>query len=230
MSIATLILGESGSGKSCSLRHLPPDKTLLVQCISKPLPFRAAGWHKRQKNAAGEVVGNITQTASVEKIIAAMQRSAHEIVVIDDYQAVLLNELMARSSERGYEKFVDIAKGAWEIFQCAGSLAANRRVYILAHTQSGEDGHVRMKTVGRMVDEKIVPEGWFTIVLKAEAVNGNYLFATQSNGKDCCKSPMGLFAEQHIENDLAAVDSAICGYYAIETGRAASQPQSQPER
>jgi len=158
-----------------------------------------------------------------------MQRSAHEIIVIDDYQAVLLNELMMRSSERGYGKFVDIAKGAWDIFRCAGSLAANRRVYILAHTQTGEDGHLRMKTVGRMVDEKIVPEGWFTIVLKAEAINGNYLFATQSNGKDCCKSPMGLFDEQHIENDLAAVDAAICGYYGLETGQPASQAQAQPQ-
>lgn len=214
MSTATLILGNSGSGKSTSLRNLDPAKTLLIQCIRKPLPFKSAGWKVRAKPGDG---GNIFQTDSPVDIEKAMRRSEHEIVVIDDYQAVMVNELMSRSSEKGYDKFTDIGKGAWNVFNAAGSLAEHRRVYILAHTQTDDFGAVRMKTVGKMVDQTLVPEGYFTIVLRTEIVNGAYLFSTQTNGQDCCKSPIGMFADRHIENDLAKVDQAICDFYELTT-------------
>ena len=214
MSTAVLILGNSGSGKSTSLRNLDPSKTLLIQCIRKPLPFKAAGWKVRAKPGDG---GNIFQTDSPVDIEKAMRRSEHEIVVIDDYQAVMVNELMARSSEKGYDKFTDIGKGAWNVFNAAGSLAEHRRVYILAHTQTDDFGAVRMKTVGKMVDQTLVPEGYFTIVLRTEIVNGAYLFSTQTNGQDCCKSPIGMFADRHIDNDLSKVDQAICEFYEITT-------------
>lgn len=212
MSIAVMILGNSGSGKTTSLRNLDPSKTLLIQCIKKPLPFKAKGWKTR---AILKDDGNVIQTddpAIIEKI---MRNSPHEIVVIDDYQAVMVNELMARSSERGYDKFTDIAKNVWNVFNTAGGLAPHRRVYILAHTQTDDFGNVRMKTVGKMVDQTLVPEGFFTIVLRTELVNGNYLFRTQTNGQDCCKSPMSMFPDMHIENDLAIVDETISEYYEI---------------
>lgn len=214
MSTATLILGNSGSGKSTSLRNLDPAKTLLIQCIRKPLPFKSAGWKIRAKPGDG---GNIFQTDSPVDIEKAMRRSEHEVVVIDDYQAVMVNELMARSSEKGYDKFTDIGKGAWNVFNAAGSLAEHRRVYILAHTQTDDFGAVRMKTVGKMVDQTLVPEGYFTIVLRTEIVNGQYLFSTQTNGQDCCKSPIGMFADRHIDNDLSKVDQSICEFYEITT-------------
>lgn len=214
MSTATLILGNSGSGKSTSLRNLDPAKTLLIQCIRKPLPFKSAGWKVRAKPGDG---GNIFQTDSPVDIEKAMRRSEHEVVVIDDYQAVMVNELMARSSEKGYDKFTDIGKGAWNVFNAAGSLAEHRRVYILAHTQTDDFGAVRMKTVGRMIDQTLVPEGYFTVVLRTEVINGQYLFSTQTNGQDCCKSPIGMFADRHIENDLAKVDEAICAFYELTT-------------
>lgn len=214
MSIATLVLGASGTGKSTSLRNLDPGKTLIIQCIKKPLPFRADGW-KVRVNIKTE--GNVIQTSDpllIEKILRA---SPHEIVVIDDYQSVMVNELLHRSSEKGYDKFTDIAKAAWNIFNAAGDLAAHRRVYILAHTQTDDFGQVRMKTVGKMVDQTLVPEGYFTIVLKTEVINGTYKFSTQTNGQDCCKSPIDLFAEKHIDNDIAAVDAAICDFYSLTT-------------
>lgn len=214
MSIATLILGNSGSGKSTSLRSLDPAKTLVIQCIKKPLPFRAAGWKVRETLRSD---GNVIRTDDPALIEKIMRGSPHEIVVIDDYQAVMVNELMARSSERGYEKFTDIGKNAWNIFRAAGDLAEHRRVYILAHTQTDDFGAVRMKTVGKMVDQTLVPEGFFTTVLRTEVANGVYQFATQTNGQDCAKSPIGLFADRHIPNDLAAVDAAICAYFDITT-------------
>ena len=212
MSIATLILGSSGSGKSTSLRHLDPCKTLLIQCIKKPLPFKAAGWKIRLNAQTG---GNIFQTDNPAHIEKAMRSSESEIVVIDDYQAVMVNELMNRSSEKGYEKFTDIAKNAWNVFNAAGALAEHRRVYILAHIQTDDFGQTRMKTVGKMVDQTLVPEGYFTIVLRNSVVNGNYLFNTQTNGQDCAKSPIDMFSDAQIPNDLAAVDSAICDFYQL---------------
>jgi len=219
MSTSILLLGESGSGKSTSLRNMQPENTLVIQCISKPLPFKSKNWQPCTKE---NPQGSLYQSAKTENILKAMQRTAKDIIVIDDYQACLVGEMMERSTERGYDKFTDIAKGAWQIFGTAGQLAAHKRIYILAHTHTGEDGKTRMKTVGKMVDEKIVPEGYFTIVLKTETINGNYLFATQTNGSDCCKSPLGMFEAMHIDNDLAIVDTTICDYYGIST--AAPQP------
>ena len=212
MSVATLILGNSGSGKSTSLRNLDPQKTFLIQCIKKPLPFKAAGWKTR---ANYKTEGNVLQTDDPLMIEKMMRHSPHEIFVIDDYQAVMVNELMNRSSEKGYDKFTDIGKHAFDIFRAAGDLGAHRRVYIMAHTQTDDFGQVRMKTVGKMVDQTLVPEGYFTIVLRTEVVNGNYKFITQSNGQDCCKSPIGMFANHHIDNDVAFVDEAISNFYEI---------------
>ena len=212
MSIATLILGNSGSGKSTSLRNLDPAKTLLIQCIKKPLPFKSTGF---QRGVPGVNRGNLIHQDSPVEIEKLMRHSLHEVVVIDDYQAVMVNELMNRSSERGYEKFTDIAKGAWNIFGAAADLADHRRVYILAHTQTDDFGTVRMKTVGKMVDQTLVPEGYFTIVLRTEVINGNYWFSTQTNGQDCAKSPISMFSDLHIDNDLSAVDAAIADFYNL---------------
>ena len=212
MSVATLILGSSGSGKSTSLRNLDPAKTLLIQCIKKPLPFRATGWKTR---ITLKSEGNVIQTSDPALIEKLMRSSPHEIVVIDDYQAVLINELLSRSSEKGYDKFTDIAKSAWNVFNAAGDLSEHRRVYIMAHTQSDETGQIRMKTVGKMVDSMIVPEGYFTIVLRTDVINGNYKFSTQTNGQDCAKSPMGMFSDTQIENDLAAIDEQIQDFYQL---------------
>ena len=212
MSIATLVLGSSGSGKSTSLRNLDPAHTILVQCIKKPLPFKATGWKVRQSL---KDEGNIIQTDDPALIEKIMRQSRHDVVVIDDYQAVMVNSLMSRSSEKGFDKFVDIAKSAWNIFGAAGALAPNRRVYILAHTQTDELGNIRMKTVGKMVDQTLVPEGYFTIVLRTEIINGNYLFSTQTNGQDCCKSPVNMFDEKYIQNDLKYVDESIVNFYEL---------------
>ncbi|MEB0133437.1 ATP-binding protein [Pseudomonas sp. CCI2.4] len=212
MSIATLILGNSGSGKSTSLRNLDPAKTLLIQCIKKPLPFKAVGW-KTRTTLKDE--GNVIRTDSPAIIEKIMRSSPHEIIVIDDYQAVMVNELMMRSSETGFTKFADIGKNAWSIFNAAGDLAEHRRVYILAHTQTDDFGNVRMKTVGKMVDQTLVPEGFFTIVLRTEATSGDYTFSTQTNGQDCCKSPIGMFDTRHIDNDLSIVDRALVDFYEL---------------
>lgn len=212
MSTTTLILGESGTGKSTSLRNLNPQNALIIQCINKPLPFPAKGWELRSQENPD---GNVYRTDKTENIVTALKRATHEIIVIDDYQAVMVNELMSKCNERGFDKFTSIGKNAWDVFRAAGEGSDQRRVYILAHTQTDDFGSVRMKTVGKLVDSTLVPEGYFTIVLRTHVQNGSYLFSTQSNGSDCCKSPMGMFDSLMIENDISYVDEQICKYYDI---------------
>lgn len=210
MSISALILGESGTGKSTSLRNLDPAQTLLIQAIRKPLPFRSNGW-KPVKDG-----GNIIVTDQAADIIKAMRKTARDVIVIDDWQYILANEYMRRTDEKGYDKFTDIGRKAWDILTAAADLAPGKRVYILAHTQSDEHGRSRIKTIGKMLDDKITPEGMFSIVLNTVVQNGNYFFATRNNGANTTKSPIGLFDDELIENDLAAVDAAIFNYYGLQ--------------
>ena len=214
MSIAVMVLGESGTGKSTSLRNFKPEETLLIQAVRKPLPFRAAGWAPYSKATKK---GQIITTDTPAHIEGAMRTIDRPVVVVDDFQYVLANEYMRRSDEKGFEKFTDIGRHAWDILRAATDLADNRRVYILAHTASDEFGRTKMKTIGKLLDEKITPEGLVTIVLRTVVRDGQYLFATQNSGSDTTKSPMGMFADLLIDNDLAAVDAAICDYYGIPT-------------
>lgn len=213
MSISTLILGESGTGKSASLRNLDPRSTLLIQPVKKPLPFRATGWgyFDKERNKSG----NIFVSDQSHEIISLIERTARPVVVVDDFQYVLANEYMRRTAETGYGKFTDIAKHAWETFNAANNLAADKRIYFLSHTAVDEGGITKIKTIGRMLDEKITVEGLFTIVLRTLVVDQQYLFSTRNNGSDTVKSPMGLFESDRIENDLASIDTAICAYYNI---------------
>jgi hypothetical protein len=219
MSIATLILGESGTGKSTSLRNLDPSKTLLIQAIRKPLPFRAKGWKVRE---ALKSEGNVFQTDNATLIEKVLRQSPHEVVVIDDFQYVMANEYMRRTDEKGYDKFTDIGKNAWNILSAASDLAPHRRVYVLSHTETDQFGKTKIKTVGKMLDEKITLEGLFTIVLRTQVRDGSFLFATQNNGSDTTKSPLGMFQDQFIDNDLAAVDAAISDYYEIAAHKQAA--------
>lgn len=217
MSTAVLILGESGTGKSASMRNLDPAHTLLIQSIRKPLPFRSKGWGVISKdNPAGNVLVSDQHAA----IIAAMRKTRRSIIVVDDFQYVLANEYMRRSEERGFDKFADIGRHAWDILTAASELDAEKRVYILGHTQADESGRIKVKTIGKMLDEKIVIEGMFSIVLRTAVSNGNYLFSTRNNGQDTVKSPLGMFDDDLIENDLAAIDAAIYSYYNL-AGQAA---------
>lgn len=220
MSIATMILGESGTGKSTSLRNLDPEQTLLIQAVRKPLPFRSINW-KPYNKATG--LGSVITTDSPVLIEGAMRKVQRPIVVIDDFQYVLANEYMRRSDEKGFDKFTEIGRHAWDILRAASDLSDARRVYILAHTDNDEQGRTRMKTIGKLLNEKITPEGLVTIVLRTAVRDGTYVFATQNSGSDTTKSPMGMFPEQFIDNDLAAVDAAICEYYGLN----AEQPQKE---
>lgn len=207
------MLGESGSGKSASLRNFDPTKTLLIQAIPKPMPFKNAQWKLFDKDTKQ---GNIFVTDKATDILMLMQGTKKKVIVIDDFQYVMANEFMRRSDERGYDKFTEIGRNAWNILCMAGALPPDVRVYILTHTDTNDAGRIKVKTIGKMLDEKITVEGMFTVVVRCVVRDGEFLFTTRNNGSDTVKTPMGLFDSEVIDNDLAAVDKAICEYYDIK--------------
>ena len=212
MSYATLVLGESGTGKTCSLRNLDPKNTLLIQPVRKPLPFRSTGWKEIKQKGDGN---NILVCSNPQAIINCMHASPFDVIVVDDWQYILASMYMAARNVKGFDKFTEIGGAGFDIAKAASELGENKRVYVLAHTTSNEFGNTRIKTLGKLLDDKIVVEGMFTTVLRTHVENGRYLFSTQNSGSDTVKSPMGMFSEQYIENDLAAIDRVICDYYGI---------------
>lgn len=198
-----MILGESGTGKSYSLRNLDPAQTLLVQVIGKQLPFKPK-WELFNPETKK---GNVFVTDKATDIIALMQGTKKPIVVIDDFQYILSNELMRRYRETGYTKFSETGYNGWNILTTASTIP-EKRIYIMAHTMMGEDGVTKIKTPGKLLETYSV-EGMCSMVLRTFKHDGEYYFATKNSGADTVKSPPGMFPSELIPNDLAAVDKAV---------------------
>jgi hypothetical protein len=200
MGIACMILGESGSGKSTSLRNFSPDEVGVLNVAGKPLPF------KKQMKVANDV--------GYPQIYAALQKHSLKRYVIDDSQYLLCFEMFDRAKETGYQKFTDIALNFYNMLQLIiKGTPDDCIVYLLHHTELTTEGKIKAKTIGRMLDEKLTVEGLFTIVLLAEADETGYHFRT--NGMPPIKSPMEMFTETLIDNDLKAVDDTIRNYYDL---------------
>lgn len=227
MGTGVVIMGNSGTGKSTSGRNLDPKKCLWIQVIKKRLPFSAKGWITWD---GATKTGSVACTDSAKSICAAIERAKQngkEIVIIDDFQYLMANEFMKRSQEKGYEKFTEIARHSWDVMQSVLNVDDDIRVYILTHTQTDEYGqNAKMKTIGKMLDEKVVLEGMLTIVLKSIRNDDGYYFRTQNDGTDTVKSPIGMFKSELIDNDLAVIDAQICEYYGIEPKTAEEPAQT----
>jgi len=203
MAVAVLVLGQSGTGKSYSMKEFREDEVCLISVQKALLPFR--------KKFTETVV-----TDKYNEIIRTMKATNKKVIVIDDTQYLMCNEFMRRATEKGYDKFTEIAQNFWSlVVQEVNGLPADTIVYLLCHTATDENGVEKMKTIGKLVDEKITPEGLFTIVLKTAVSDGQYYFITQNNGKDTVKSPEGMFSTYAINNDLKYVDEKIRNYYEL---------------
>lgn len=218
MSNIILILGYSGTGKSSSLRNLDAATSALIQPIPKKLPFRNPNWQLRHTGEDGGRRGNITVSDNPTEIIRSLRgyaKEGREVIVIDDFQYIMANEYMRQANVKGFEKFTTIGKNAWDIVNAAQELPGDIRVYILSHLEQNEFGREKMKTIGKLLDDKIVMEGLFTVVLKTLVEDGKYYFRTHNSGNDSVKAPIGMFEDSLLDNDLSILDNVFCEYYSL---------------
>lgn len=204
MGLPVLILGESGTGKSASLRNFPNDTVAVINVAGKPLPFK----NKIQCETTDDYM-------EVENHIRTLAKQGCKSIVVDDAQYLMANEFMRRATERGYDKFTDIAKNFWALVNMVKELPPDIIVYFLSHIERDQNGNEKIKTIGKLLDEKITVEGMFTIVLKTNVTDGQYSFLTQNNGHDTVKSPINMFPSYAIDNDLYYVDQKIRNYYEM---------------
>lgn len=201
MGIPVLVLGESGSGKSCSLRNFNKEDVVIYNIAGKPLPF------KKQLNKADNV--NYTQIKS------NMQKGNFKTYVIDDSQYLMAFEMFDRAKELGYNKFTDVALNFRGLVDFViRNTPADVIVYFLHHTETTDTGKIKAKTSGKMLDNQLTLEGLFSIVLLCKTDGQEHYFETQSDGYSTCKSPMGMF-DLRIDNDLKMVDDKIREYYEL---------------
>lgn len=200
MGIPVLVLGESGSGKSASLRNFEAADVSIFNVAGKPLPFR-----KRLPMLA---------TANYGEIMAMIQKSGKKAFVIDDSQYLMCFESFAKAKDTGYGKFTDLALNFYNLVQFViRNTPSDVIVYFLHHTETdGNTGKTKAKTLGKMLDNQLTLEGLFAIVLQCVTDGQRHVFITQSDGYNTAKSPMEMFPPE-VENDLHLVDKTIREYY-----------------
>jgi adenylate kinase family enzyme len=204
------IAGESGSGKTTSLRNLDPATTYIFDCDKKGLSWK--GW-KKQYNSENKNYFCCDDTETVYKYLigVAQKRPDIKVVVIDTIGSLMVADEMRRMQEKGYDKWQDLAQCIWKIVDVAYTLREDLTVIFMAHTQTERDdsGYLftRIKTSGKKLD-KICIESKFTTVLIAKCIDGQYVFETHAKNSTA-KSPMGLFEADTIPNDIVEVISAL---------------------
>ena len=211
MAIPVLILGKSGSGKSTSIRNLK--NALVVNVANKPLPFKG-----KDETVA---VYSTDDYAKVESALLKASEKGYRTAVIDDAGYLITNAFMRNHSTSGkgnqiFDLYNQIGDDFWGLLYFISSeLPKEMIVYVIMHEDKNEFGETKPKTIGKLLDDKVCIEGMFTIVLHAMKANGKYVFATNSDGLDCAKSPLGMFDEESIDNDLAKIDEKIREYYEL---------------
>lgn len=208
MAQKTLIMGESGTGKSTSLRNLDPAITAIVNPVGKPLPF------KTDKGKFTQLL-NETKSSNIVSWMRCQAKNGKKIIVVDDFQYLLSIPYMNRIHESGWDKWNDFGDDYFRLIDVCAELPEDVRVYYLTHTETLDNGVTTIKLIGKLLREKITIEGLFTIVLRTSVIDQKYYFLTQNSGKDTVKSPMGMFPDYAVDNDLAYVDDKICNYYEI---------------
>lgn len=202
MGIPVLILGESGSGKSASLRNFEPEDVSVFNVAAKPMPFR-----KKLPTKT---------TSDYSEIMSGIHKSPKKAFVIDDSQYLMCFEAFARAKDKGYDKYTDFALHFYNLVQFViRNTPPDVIVYFLHHTETDSNtSKVKAKTMGKMLDNQLTLEGLFSIVLICTTDGKNHSFITQSDGLTTAKSPMEMFPEV-IDNDLKNVDQIIRNYYEL---------------
>ena len=225
MAQSVLIIADSGSGKSTSMRTLDPKETFIINIANKPLPFK--GWKKNYTLIGKDnPKGNMTSASSASGVMSAMahvnDKMPHiKTLVVDDWQYMSSFEYFDRANEKGYDKFTQIAANLAQVAKMPKDMRDDLTIFFLTHSEESTDvnGHrrVKAKTIGKMIDNTLTLEGLFSIVLfgrvkKDEDKGLLYGFDTVNNGENTCKSPIGMFDQPFINNDLQDVKDKIADY------------------
>jgi len=234
MAQSILIIGASGTGKSTSLRNLDPKSTFIINVLGKPLPFR--GFFKQYTLASKEnPKGNYFVTDNYLEMIKVIERVNTnrpdiKTLIVDDVQYVLLNSYMRKCKEplkpkeSGFQKYSDLATEYWLLMTALTSCRNDLLTIALSHNEVDMQGKSIIKSVGKLLSEKISIEGMFTTVLQTALVEGKYLFQTQGDEGTIAKSPMDMFENKYIENDLSYVINKVKEYNDVYDE--ASSPES----
>jgi hypothetical protein len=224
MAQSVLVIAESGCGKSTSIEALNPAETFIINVANKPLPFK--GWKaKYPAFDATTSKGNCANVSAPKDIEAVLKiinaRKDIKNVVIDDFQYMSAFEYFNRASEKGFDKFTQMGAALAHIAKLPILMRDDLMVFYLTHAEEATDlegrRKVKAKTIGKLVDDKLTLEGLFSIVLfgkvkKDKDGNMRYVFETQNNGENTCKSPRGMFSSFEIPNDLQVVRESIIAY------------------
>lgn len=204
MGIACLILGESGSGKTYSIKNMNPDKVGVFSVRKGTLPFPEGRNFK------------IAKKADYDLIYKVLRKPTLKAYVIDDSQYLMVNEYFRKANDAGYQKYTSIGKNFSDLLEfIAYQVPDDVIVYFLHHTQIASDGRIKAKTVGQMLDNYLTLEGCVDVCLLCQTDGSGHFFLTQSDGMTTAKSPEGMF-DLKIPNDLAFVDARIREYYGLE--------------
>lgn len=220
------IVGESGTGKSTSLRNLNPETTFIISTTGKPLPFRA--WKKKYipikiegKNVSGNyyVSSKWDQILKILQIIDKMMPHIKQII-IDDFQYVLSYEFVDRATEVGYTKFSELAQHAMEILRYSEKMREDCKMIFLTHSENvGDNVNPKyvIKTVGKLLSEKVTLEGLFTYIFFTKVNEGDsgrmeYKLITNNDGSCVAKTSLGMFEDLEIDNDLDEIIKVIDAY------------------
>ena len=212
--MGVLLMGASGSGKSTSFRNLPAEETAIINITNKPMPFR----NKDNKKIVCLKDFNADSYDELYKqIIKAIQGTKKRIVVVDDSSYMMSFENFEKATNKGYDKFTTMAKNYYDLIKSAISCDGEKIVYIITHEEVDDVNQLyRPKTIGKMLSNQLVIEGLFSIVLRSVYKNGEYIFQTQNDGTSVCKSPMDMFEQKEMPNDLYEVDKLIREYYGFK--------------
>ncbi len=226
MAQSILIIAESGSGKSTSIRTLNPKETFIINIASKPLPFK--NWQNNYKlyDKTTNPNGNLLNISNPTNIYAAMKHVSEKMphiknLIIDDWQYMSSFEYFDRASEKGYDKFTQIAANLAQVAKLPKDLRDDLFIFFLTHSEDIIDVNgkrkIKAKTVGKMIDNSLTLEGLFSIVLFAKVIKNEknkleYVFVTQTDGENTCKTPMEMFDNEYIPNDLELVRQTILKY------------------
>ena len=207
MGECVFVYGKSGSGKSRSLINFGEDEIFLVNTIGKRLPFRSKFKYE-------------IKTDDFSKIANGLRKMPTKTAVIDDSGYLMTNAFMRghsapKSGSSTFDLYNDIADSFWSLITVIkNELPDDVIVYMIMHEDTTDYGETKLRTIGKLLSEKVCIEGMSTVVLRCVVRDGKHLFLTQSDGSDISKSPEGMF-KLEIENDLKFVDDSIRSYWGL---------------